>query len=187
MTDRHADRLQIGGRAISWSRPAASPRAVVLLLLAAAGLFYLSLPSLCKSHQLHEAELHARGLWRAPRLGVDAFIARHVRSNSSWEVLLVQVGASSGEASVGEEGWAGSNGLADVSDFKIHQITAITRCHHTGAPEPERAQRKRDPSKGAWCVVGGFVVYGEDPLDAVQREVEEETHLVVDMAVRFSG
>jgi ADP-ribose pyrophosphatase YjhB (NUDIX family) len=37
------------------------------------------------------------------------------------------------------------------------------------------ARRALEPYLGFWDVVGGFVEEGEHPLDAVRREVEEET------------
>lgn len=68
-----------------------SPRAAAALLLAAALAAYAARGPMCASYKVEEAALHARGVWRAPRLGVDAFIARKRRSTGAFEVLLVQV------------------------------------------------------------------------------------------------
>ncbi|KAJ5067630.1 adp-ribose pyrophosphatase [Anaeramoeba ignava] len=38
-------------------------------------------------------------------------------------------------------------------------------------------KRKNDPFKGYYAFCGGFVDYGEDPKDAVLRELKEETNL----------
>ena len=48
------------------------------------------------------------------------------------------------------------------------------------------ARRAREPDRGKWDVPGGFVEEGEDPLDALRRELVEETSLEVE-PVDFVG
>lgn len=40
---------------------------------------------------LTEAQLHQRGLWRSPKLAVDAFVVRHDPDAQRWDILLIQV------------------------------------------------------------------------------------------------
>jgi 8-oxo-dGTP diphosphatase len=42
------------------------------------------------------------------------------------------------------------------------------------------ARRARDPDRGKWDVPGGFLEEGEDPLEALHRELREETSLEVE-------
>ena len=47
-------------------------------------------------------------------------------------------------------------------------------------------RRREDPSAGRWDLPGGFLEEGEDAVDALRREVREETGLVVE-PVEFLG
>lgn len=81
----------------SWWASPAMKRLTLLCVAGAAlaGLYALregicSTPAIT-SKFMSEAEMHQKGLWKSPRLGIDAFIVRHVRSSDKWEILLVQV------------------------------------------------------------------------------------------------
>ena len=57
-------------------------------------------------------------------------------------------------------------------------VDAITfRPTVDGSYEVLLIQRKHEPFKGMWAFPGGFVDEGEDPNDAVHRELEEETKI----------
>ncbi len=42
-------------------------------------------------------------------------------------------------------------------------------------------KRRNEPGKGKWSIPGGVVELGENLIDAVKREVEEETGLTVEV------
>ena len=47
------------------------------------------------------------------------------------------------------------------------------------------ARRAREPDKGRWDLPGGFLDEGEDPRDALRRELTEETSLDVELLEFF--
>jgi 8-oxo-dGTP diphosphatase len=42
-------------------------------------------------------------------------------------------------------------------------------------------RRGIEPFRGAWNIIGGFLQYGEDPLEGLKREVLEETGVACDI------
>jgi len=42
-------------------------------------------------------------------------------------------------------------------------------------------KRRKEPFKGMWDVIGGFLNYGEHPYDGLKREVKEETGLDIEI------
>ena len=49
-----------------------------------------------------------------------------------------------------------------------------------GAGRVLLARRAHDPRRGTWDVPGGFLEEGEHPLDALRRELREETGLEIE-------
>ena len=192
-----------GARApLSWTtRPALSPRAALVASLALLAALLLLEPGHCRRRKLHEAELHARGLFRSPRLGADAFIARRLKGSGEFEVLLARVckgmcvlfwwrfvgwwWVDGGRRRVVCAFVCGSP--CDARSLFASLTTTPPCAPHIPSLPARPPQRTKAPFEGAWCVVGGFVNYMEDPLDALRREIAEETALSVDAAVRRAG
>jgi 8-oxo-dGTP diphosphatase len=49
------------------------------------------------------------------------------------------------------------------------------------------ARRAADPGAGLWDLLGGFIEEGEEPLAALQREIEEETALQIEPGEFLGG
>jgi 8-oxo-dGTP diphosphatase len=67
-----------------------------------------------------------------------------------------------------------------------HSAVTASALPEDGAGRVLLARRGIDPGRGLWDAVGGFVDEGEHPLDALRREVLEETGLSFD-AERLHG
>jgi ADP-ribose pyrophosphatase YjhB (NUDIX family) len=49
------------------------------------------------------------------------------------------------------------------------------------------ARRAADPGAGLWDLLGGFIEEGEEPLEALRREIEEETALQIEPGEFLGG
>jgi ADP-ribose pyrophosphatase YjhB (NUDIX family) len=79
-----------------------------------------------------------------------------------------------------------SCGLIVFADPKVAATVLIERDN-----ELLFIRRTIDPGRGQWCFPGGYVDFGEDPMDAAMRECREETGLEVEdirlLDVGFDG
>jgi ADP-ribose pyrophosphatase YjhB (NUDIX family) len=49
------------------------------------------------------------------------------------------------------------------------------------------ARRAPDPGAGLWDLLGGFIDEGEEPIEALRREIQEETGLAIEVGEFFGG
>lgn len=77
-------------------------------------------------------------------------------------------------------------GFVAFADPKV-AATVLIECNG----EMLLVRRAVDPQRGRWCFPGGFVDFGEDPIDAARRECQEEAGISVDsldlLDVGFNG
>lgn len=133
------------------------------------------------SQKKSEAQLHEQGLWRSPKLAVDAYVVRRV-GGGEFQVLLIQVSCGAWyrrDPEGGLEQPSVGEGVLGCKHSEDHRANHANRA--------AGAQRSREPHKGSWALPGGFVAWMEDPPAAVAREVAEETQLVVDQQVRVTS
>lgn len=89
---------------------------------------------------------------------------------------------------------------ADTASLTSENL-ACKRCQYTFYHNPKTAvnaiilnerhevllaKRAFDPAKGTWDFPGGFVDWGEDPMQAIEREIDEELHVQFRVSALFS-
>ncbi len=67
-------------------------------------------------------------------------------------------------------------GFVHFDDPKVAAAAFIERDNHVLL-----VRRAMNPERGKWALPAGYIDYGEDPRDAVMREVLEETGLTIEV------
>lgn len=62
-------------------------------------------------------------------------------------------------------------------EYKRNGLCVEALIQYSNSQDILLVKRANDPFKGCWGLPGGFVEFGEHPINAIAREVKEETNI----------